>query len=92
MPLVGFAARGMIPREVAPKLGALLLLGGSQGLVGWWMVRSGLDKKLVAEIEGGIPRVSPYRLAAHLTCAFALFAGLVHTGPSARVQEVGPKR
>ena len=46
----------MIPREIVPKLGALLLLGGSQGLVGWWMVRSGLDKKLVAEIEGGIPR------------------------------------
>merc|ERR1719491_218258 len=71
VPLVGFAARGAIPREIVPKLGALLLLGGSQGLVGWWMVRSGLDKKLVAEIEGGIPRVSPYRLAAHLTCAFA---------------------
>merc|ERR1719491_2415444 len=80
VPLVGFAARGAIPREIVPKLGALFLLGGSQGLVGWWMVRSGLDKKLVAEIEGGIPRVSPYRLAAHLTCAFALFTGLVHTG------------
>ena len=70
----------MIPREIVPKLGALLLLGGSQGLVGWWMVKSGLDTKLVAEIEGGVPRVSPYRLAAHLTCAFALFTGLVHTG------------
>jgi len=80
VPLIGFGAARMIPREIVPKLGALLLLGGSQGLVGWWMVRSGLDKKLVAEIEGGIPRVSPYRLAAHLTCAFALFAGLVHTG------------
>ena len=44
------------------------------------MVKSGLDKNLVEEIEGGIPRVSPYRLAAHLTCAFALFTGLVHTG------------
>ena len=44
------------------------------------MVKSGLDTKLVAEIEGGVPRVSPYRLAAHLTCAFALFTGLVHTG------------
>ena len=32
------------------------------------------------EIEGGIPRVSPYRLAAHLTCAFALFSTLLYTG------------
>ena len=44
------------------------------------MVRSGLDQKKVDEIEGGIPRVSPYRLAAHLTCAFAIFTGLLHTG------------
>ena len=30
LPLAGFAARGMIPREIAPKLGALFVLGGSQ--------------------------------------------------------------
>ena len=79
-PFAYFALRGMIPRSLAPTLTGLLLLGGSQGLVGWWMVRSGLESKAVDEINGGIPRVSPYRLAAHLTCAFTLFSILLYTG------------
>lgn len=79
VPLAYFAVRGHVSRALAPTLAGLFLLGGSQGLVGWWMVKSGLDKKLVDEIEGGIPRVSPYRLAAHLTCAFALFSTLLYT-------------
>ena len=80
VPLAYFALRGQIPRSYAPTLGGLLLLGGSQGLVGWWMVKSGLDKKIVDSIDGGIPTVSPYRLAAHLTCAFAIFTTLLYTG------------
>ena len=32
------------------------------------------------EIDGGIPTVSPYRLAAHLTCAFTIFSVLLYTG------------
>tara|TARA_B110001452_G_C15233339_1_gene427085 strand:+ start:99 stop:1457 length:1359 start_codon:yes stop_codon:yes gene_type:complete len=80
LPLAYFALRGQIPRSLAPTLGGLLLLGGSQGLVGWWMVKSGLDSKLVDEIDGGIPRVSPYRLATHLTCAFTIFSVLLYTG------------
>lgn len=80
VPLLYFAARGKISRPLAPTLGLLFALGGSQGLVGWWMVRSGLDAKLVAEIDGGIPRVSPYRLAAHLTTAFTIYSLLVYTG------------
>lgn len=42
----------------------LLLLGLSQGLMGWYMVMSGLVD---------VPYVSPYRLAAHLLLAFAIF-------------------
>lgn len=80
LPLAYFSLRGQIPRRLAPTLVGLFLLGGSQGLVGWWMVKSGLDQKKVEEIEGGIPRVSPYRLATHLTCAFAIFTILLHTG------------
>jgi cytochrome c oxidase assembly protein subunit 15 len=80
VPLAVFAMRGQIPRSLAPTLGGLFVLGGSQGLVGWWMVKSGLDKKSVDEIDGGIPRVSPYRLATHLTCAFTIFSLLLWTG------------
>ena len=41
LPLAYFALRGRIPRSLAPTLTGLLVLGGSQGLVGWWMVKSG---------------------------------------------------
>ena len=44
------------------------VLGGSQGAIGWWMVKSGVDTS-----EGWVDpnqrkeiRVSPYRLATHL--------------------------
>uniref|UniRef100_A0A7S2TSY5 Cytochrome c oxidase assembly protein COX15 n=1 Tax=Lotharella oceanica TaxID=641309 RepID=A0A7S2TSY5_9EUKA len=77
LPLGYFAARGVISRRLAPRLTGLLLLGGGQGLIGWWMVKSGLDDK---ERYGGEGRVSPYRLATHLTMAFILYTGLVNTG------------
>lgn len=80
LPLAAFAARGMIPRRLAPTLVGLLVLGGSQGLVGWWMVKSGLEEKAIDQIEGGLPSVSPYRLAAHLTTAFAIYSLLLYTG------------
>lgn len=43
----------------------LFALGGLQGLIGWWMVKSGLVKN---------PNVSHYRLAIHLMSAFSVFA------------------
>ena len=67
-----------IPPNYQPRLALLFALGGTQGLVGWWMVRSGLgedrrgDKKEI--------RVSPYRLAAHLGMAVGTYSLLVWTG------------
>jgi len=77
VPAVYFAARGKIPRTLYPRLGVLFSLGGLQGLVGWWMVKSGLemDPKQQKEI-----RVSPYRLATHLGMAFATYSLLIWTG------------
>jgi heme a synthase len=43
---------------------ALMLLGALQGVIGWWMVKSGLSKN---------PAVSHYRLAVHLVNAFIVF-------------------
>lgn len=37
-----FLARGFINGALGRRLGVLFLMGGAQGLVGWWMVRSGL--------------------------------------------------
>lgn len=43
VPAVYFAARGALNRPLAARLGLLFLMGGTQGFVGWWMVKSGLQ-------------------------------------------------
>jgi cytochrome c oxidase assembly protein subunit 15 len=48
----------------------MFVLGGLQGLLGWYMVKSGLVD---------VPRVSPYRLTAHLIVAVAIYAYLFWT-------------
>ena len=46
----------------------LLFLGGTQGLIGWWMVKSGLDLN---------PYVSHFRLAVHLLIAQIILSYIV---------------
>tara|TARA_R110002110_G_scaffold85816_4_gene223788 strand:+ start:123328 stop:124389 length:1062 start_codon:yes stop_codon:yes gene_type:complete len=73
LPFVWFLIRGRVRRSLVPRLVLLFLLGGAQGALGWYMVRSGLVD---------IPEVSQYRLAAHLSLAFLIYAALVWTGLS----------
>ena len=73
IPLLVFALRGVIRPGLLPRLLALLLLGACQGLLGWYMVQSGLVDR---------PRVSQYRLAAHLGLAVALYGAIVWQGLS----------
>ena len=63
---------------LARRLALLLAAGGGQGLVGWWMVRSGLSEPTE---QSGLkePRVAPTRLAAHLASATAIYCTLVYT-------------
>jgi cytochrome c oxidase assembly protein subunit 15 len=69
-PLIAFLALRMIPRRlILPSLG-LFALGGLQGVVGWWMVKSGLEARV---------SVAPERLAIHLGLALFLFAALIWT-------------
>ena len=68
VPLVWFALRKMIASHLSPMLVLLLALGGAQGLLGWYMVQSGLVDR---------PSVSQYRLTAHLGLAVAIYALLV---------------
>ncbi len=64
LPLAIFWARHQLPRWLKPHTLALLVLGGIQGYIGWWMVKSGLTERT---------DVSQYRLAVHLTMALAIF-------------------
>lgn len=68
VPLVFFAWRRQLPARLVPWLIAAGTLGALQGLVGWWMVSSGLVKD---------PHVSPYRLVTHLGLALAILAVLL---------------
>ncbi|KAE9405961.1 COX15-CtaA-domain-containing protein [Gymnopus androsaceus JB14] len=78
-PLAYFALKKRISKPLAAKLGGLALLIGAQGGLGWYMVKSGLDDALM-ETPGAVPRVSQYRLAAHLGLALLLYAGMFSSG------------
>ncbi|MBN7795698.1 COX15/CtaA family protein [Parahaliea mediterranea] len=64
-PMVYFMMRRRVPAGLQPKLWLLFLLGGGQGLLGWFMVKSGLVSD---------PHVSQYRLAAHMGLAVIIYA------------------
>ena len=69
-PFVWFAVRRELPRRLFMRLGGIFVLGGLQGLVGWWMVASGLSHRV---------SVAPERLMVHLGLAFALLGLLLWT-------------
>ena len=73
-----FVKKVPITPPLAKRLSLLLAAGGGQGLVGWWMVRSGLTEPTE---QSGLkePRVAPTRLAAHLASATAIYCTLVYT-------------
>lgn len=64
LPYLWFLARGQLRGTLAWKIAGFFILGGLQGAMGWYMVKSGLVDD---------PRVSQYRLAAHLGLAFLIF-------------------
>lgn len=67
LPLLFFQLKAYLNREWKLKLWTGFALGGSQGLMGWYMVKSGLVE---------LPYVSHFRLAAHLGLAFIIFGYL----------------
>ncbi len=71
LPFFWFLIKGTVPAGQRMALFGLLLLGGAQGLMGWFMVQSGLID---------LPAVSHYRLAAHLSLAFLILCLLVWYG------------
>ena len=71
VPFIFFMAKGWIPQPQRPKYIALFILGGAQGALGWFMVKSGLSHE---------PNVSHFRLAAHLSLALLIYSALIVTG------------
>jgi cytochrome c oxidase assembly protein subunit 15 len=85
IPAVYFWSRGMFTAAMKKRVLAFGALIAGQGLMGWYMVKSGLEDRFHGESD--IPRVSQYRLAAHLSLAFVLYtlflwSGLDHLLPA----------
>jgi cytochrome c oxidase assembly protein subunit 15 len=70
LPFAWFFVRRRIPPGYRARLAGILVLGGLQGALGWYMVKSGLVDD---------PRVSQFRLTAHLGLAFLIFAAMFWT-------------
>ncbi len=70
LPFLWFLIRGAIPGGYIIRLIPLFLLGGLQGVIGWWMVVSGLSERT---------DVSHFRLAVHLLLALFILAALIWT-------------
>ncbi|MDR3470209.1 MAG: COX15/CtaA family protein [Devosia sp.] len=68
VPFLVFLVQRRFTWKLAGPLALLFVAGGLQGVLGWWMVSSGLEK---------LTSVSQYRLAAHLSAALLLFLSLI---------------
>jgi cytochrome c oxidase assembly protein subunit 15 len=79
VPFLWFAARGYFNRPLMLRALALFGLGAMQGVLGWFMVMSGLVDR---------PSVSHYRLAAHLSLAFIIFGYALWLARDLRTQSV----
>ena len=70
LPFLWFLWRGALSAELRRRLWLIFGLGALQGVVGWWMVASGLSERV---------EVSQYRLATHLMLALLIFSAIVWT-------------
>ncbi|KAI6223376.1 Cox-15 [Aphelenchoides besseyi] len=80
LPCAYFWAKGRFNGAMKVRMALAGSLIGTQGLVGWWMVKSGLDPSKNSNAD--LPRVSQYRLATHLSLAYILYTVLFWNGLS----------
>jgi len=81
LPLAWFWLRGKIPQGYKAKFLGVLALGAMQGVMGWYMVMSGLVDR---------PDVSHFRLAAHLSLALVIYCILLWLAFDLRSVNGGP--
>lgn len=67
-PALFFWIKKAFSKAMIPQMLLLFVLGGAQGVIGWWMVSSGLVDR---------PDVSHYRLTLHLGMAVSLYIALL---------------
>lgn len=72
-PIPYFALRRKLSGRSAAMLAGIATLIGGQGALGWYMVKSGITHEAI-QARDGVPRVSQYRLAAHLGMAFLVYS------------------
>jgi len=75
-PFLFFLFKGWVDRSLVPHLAGMFVLGGMQGLLGWYMVKSGLVDN---------PHVSQYRLSAHLGLAVAIYGYMLYVALGLRL-------
>lgn len=83
LPLIWFWAKRQIPEGYKGRLVFLLALGGLQGAIGWWMVKSGITNDV---------KVSHFRLATHLLVALTTLAAITWTALDLRATASGEAR
>ncbi len=83
VPFLVLAIKGYILRSEWPKYLLMFVLGGMQGLIGWYMVKSGLVDD---------PHVSQYRLTAHLVAAVLIYAYMFWVALSLLLPRTSVKR
>lgn len=81
LPLLFFVLKRQLDAQMARKLFLAFVLGGAQGALGWFMVKSGLIDR---------PSVSHFRLAAHLLLALFLMCFLFWLALGIRVSRQEP--
>jgi cytochrome c oxidase assembly protein subunit 15 len=83
LPFLWFLWRGALGAGLKLKLWIIFGLGALQGVVGWWMVASGLSQRV---------EVSQLRLATHLVLALLIFAAIVWTvRPAEQQRRAAPR-
>ncbi len=83
LPFLFFLLKRKLSGPLAWKLAGLFVLGGLQGALGWYMVQSGLVDD---------PRVSQFRLVAHLGLALLIFSAELWIAIGLLSQQSGPRR
>ena len=79
LPFLFFLWLGAIPPPLRPRLWMIFAAGAFLGVVGWWMVASGLAGSTLV-------KVSQYRLAFHMTFACLIYAAVLWTA-----QQITPR-